>query len=50
MAYGIHGALRFKNLSYLFEWDNRQDEFVVSSLDTEADITFNELNLLMTKA
>lgn len=41
-AYGVFGAVRFKNLSYLFELDNREDKF--SQNDDDAVISFNELN------
>ncbi len=44
-AYGVSGALRYKTLTYLFEFDRKGDDVTSGSVSTEdADITFNELN------
>lgn len=49
-AYGAFGALRYKNLSYLFEVDSRMDDIEgIGTSNEKALITFNELNYHVVK-
>ncbi len=49
-AYGIFGALRYKNLSYLFEVDSRMDDIEgIGTSNEKALITFNEVNYHVVK-
>ena len=50
-AYGLFGAMRYKSVSYLFEFDTRRNHIEESggSADYDARITFNELNYKVVK-